>query len=333
VLAREPSAKTCSVFGFERVKHFNHIEFLCKLCFRGYHARIIRYVAGQVKYFLLEIFPKKNLDLSDFRVYNRRMQKPRPNASKPATVGPKICIIDIETSPNVVHTWGLFKQNIAPNQVQDYTRVISFAAKWLGDKSVEFYSEFHDGHREMIAEAHRILSEADVVVHYNGSEFDIPHLKREFLMYKMPPPAPFSEVDLIKVVKRHFRFMSNRLQHVCEQTGIGSKVKHGGQELWTGCLNGDARSWVKMREYNKHDTVLTEQLYKTLLPWIDNHPHVGLLTRSTEDSCNRCNSTKLEYRGFAYTKNGSYQRFRCTKCNGWGRCSKRFSKVNNSGIK
>lgn len=248
-------------------------------------------------------------------------------------VGPRICIIDIETSPGIAQVWGLFKQNISIGQLQEATRVISFAAKWHGEKNVMFFSEFHDGKEKMIREAHRILSEADIVVHYNGTSFDIPHLKREFWLLKMQPPAPFVEVDLLKAVKRHFRFMSNKLQHVCDQKGIGRKVDTGGHELWAKCMLGDRAAWSRMREYNKHDVVLTESLYDSILPWIDNHPHIGLANVVGRDSCNRCNSVNIQYRGFARTKSALYRRFQCGSCGGWGRESKRVGKVNTSGIR
>lgn len=246
---------------------------------------------------------------------------------------PRICIIDIETSPGIAQVWGLFKQNISINQLQEATRVISFAAKWHGEKGVSFFSEFHNGRKEMIQAAHRILSEADIVVHYNGSSFDIPHLKREFWLQKMQPPAPFLEVDLLKSVKRHFRFMSNKLQHICDQKGIGSKVDTGGHELWAKCMLGDRMAWSRMREYNIHDVELTESLYDSILPWIDNHPSVGLIAKNPEESCNRCGSSHLQYRGLAYTRSIAYRRFQCKECGGWGRASKGVSRVHTSGVK
>lgn len=169
------------------------------------------------------------------------------------------------------------------SQLQEATRVISFAAKWYGEDKVHFFSEFHDGRKKMLSAAHKILSEADIVVHYNGTSFDIPHLKREFWLSNINPPAPFIEVDLMRVIKRNFRFMSNKLQHVSEQAKIGSKASNDGHKLWTLCMLKDKSAWEKMKEYNKQDVVLTENLYKSLIPWIDNHPHVGLMLSKDGD--------------------------------------------------
>src|SRR6478752_6173831 len=103
----------------------------------------------------------------------------------------RILTIDIETSPNLAHVWQLWQQNVSLSQLQKAGEVMCFAAKWYGTEEVEYYSTFHDGKSEMLAEAYRLLEEADVVVHYNGVRFDIPHLNREFLEIGQTPPAPF----------------------------------------------------------------------------------------------------------------------------------------------
>ena len=87
-------------------------------------------------------------------------------------------IIDIETSPNLAYVWGLFKQNVALNQIEDTGEVISFAAKWRGEKKVHFASTYHDGKEGMLDSAHALLDEADVVIGYNSKGFDMKHLRR-----------------------------------------------------------------------------------------------------------------------------------------------------------
>ena len=75
--------------------------------------------------------------------------------------GPRILSIDIETSPVIAHAWGLFKQNIAINQIIERPRTLCFAAKFNDQKKVHFYSEFHDGADIMLHRAHELLSEAE----------------------------------------------------------------------------------------------------------------------------------------------------------------------------
>jgi rRNA maturation protein Nop10 len=244
---------------------------------------------------------------------------------------PKILTLDIETSPSVAHVWGLFKQTVSLSQLQEATKLISFAAKWRGQKPVLFYSDFHDGHEVMVQRAHDLIDQADVVVHFNGKTFDMPHLRREFIMAELPPPSPVKEVDLLQVVKANFRFVSNKLQHVSTQLGLAGKVSHTGHDLWVRCMAGDPKAWALMRKYNKGDVVLTEQVYDRLLPWIGSHPHVGLYVMEG-DRCQRCGSDQLIKRGQAYTPLGVFQQYRCEECKSWSRGGKRLAGVDIRGV-
>lgn len=232
----------------------------------------------------------------------------------------KILTLDIETSPHLGFFFGLFNQNFSLAQVEEWTRVICFAAKWYGDDEVLFFSDFHDGHEAMVQAAFDLLSEADVVVTYNGDGFDLKHLNREFLLLKLGEPAPYQSVDLWKVNKAKFKFGSTKLDHLAQQLGIGQKIKHAGFQLWIDVLNGLIEAWTKMREYNKEDVVLTEKAFDDLKGWIPNLPHAGLY-EEVEFSC-RCGSTNLEKRGFHYTQIGKYQRYKCNDCGRWPKSSK-----------
>lgn len=235
-------------------------------------------------------------------------------------------VIDIETRPATAEVWSLFKVTVSLNQLRDPGGVISFAAKWAGEKRVMFFSDFHNGHEEMVNAAWELLDQADAVVHYNGTSFDMPHLRREFLLAELPPPSPWKDIDLLRAVRSKFRFISSKLDNVSSELGIGSKVKHEGHSLWTACVAGDAKAWGRMRRYNKHDVVLTDQLYERLLPWLPGHPNVGLYS-GKPGCCPRCGSESVQRRGSAYTPLGTYAQVRCNDCGGWSRTGRRESTV------
>lgn len=252
----------------------------------------------------------------------------------------KILLIDIETSPNLAHVWGLFKQTVSLNQLMESGAVISFAAKWVGQKEVFFFSDFdkesgeltQEKHDEMILAAWELMDTADAIVHYNGSNFDMPILKGEFLKAELGPPAPWKDIDLCQVVKKQFRFTSAKLQYVLTHLGIGSKVSHTGHQLWVDCLKGDPKAWKLMEKYNRGDVIPMEQLYKRLLPWIKAHPNVNLYQGSI-DMCTNCGSSNLVKRGFAYTAMSTFQRLRCTDCGTWLRSNKRIDASTTTQVK
>ena len=237
---------------------------------------------------------------------------------------PRILVLDIETSPNIAYVWGLWDQNITPSQLVEPTRVLCWAAKWVGEKKMMYRSEHHDTREVMLDEIHHLLGEADVVVTYNGASFDIPHLNREFIEAGLTPPAPYKQVDLYLVVQRRFKFQSNKLEYVVPRVGAGSKLHNEGFGLWKKCLQGEGKAWATMRSYNLRDVEVTEALYKKLLPWIPNHPNAKLYDKTAE--CPSCGHGLLQCRGFARLRTGSYQRYQCQACGAWSRDTKRAGK-------
>jgi len=234
----------------------------------------------------------------------------------------KILALDIETAPNTAHVWGLFKQNIGINQIQQTGRVMCFAAKWVGEKTpLEFWSEHHSpSEAHMFMRAHELLDEADAVLSYNGKRFDMPTLNKEFIKFGFGPPSPYHHIDLLPVVRKQFRFTSNKLDHVLKELGLGQKVRHTGHEMWTQCMEGDDRAWRLMERYNKGDVVRLIKLYDFILPWIDNHPNFALYKDDpTRPTCTNCGSTKVHSRGEQKTKSYIYQRYQCNKCGTWMR--------------
>jgi DNA polymerase elongation subunit (family B) len=237
----------------------------------------------------------------------------------------RVLVIDIENSPNLAHVWSLWNNNVSLAQLQQAGQVISFAAKWLGEKQVIFKSDFHDGHEAMVAEAYRLINEADAVVGYNSQGFDMKHLNREFLEAGFPPPLPYKNIDLLHAVKKAFKFPSNKLDYVVQKLGIGAKTAHTGHVLWVKCMAGDAKAWALMKKYNIQDIKVTEKLYYRILPWIEKHPHVGMYMDTDHDRCPFCGSGALvlDSNSTAKAQVTTYDLYRCEGCGGVSRSTTR----------
>lgn len=231
---------------------------------------------------------------------------------------PRILTLDIETRPSEAYVWALWNQNITLNKLMRHGHVICFVAKWYGEKEPIFHSDHHDGHEQMIRRAWQLLDEADIVVTYNGVQFDIPHLQREFALAGMAPPRPWRNIDLLKTVRKEFNFISNKLENVVAELGVGKKMDNGGFDLWRDCINNDPKAWEKMRRYNERDVKITESLYNRLRPWIKNHPHMGLWQEMTSEVCPFCGSPMrlTNPSGVVRTAAQVYWGFTCTGCGG-----------------
>jgi DNA polymerase elongation subunit (family B) len=234
----------------------------------------------------------------------------------------RILLVDIETSPTSAAVWGLYGVNISINQIIKPGRTLCAAMKWLGEpeRKTVFVSSWTTGFDAMIQKIHDHLAEADAVVTYNGQKFDLPVLNREFLLAGLTPPSPSKSIDLYRTVRKQFKFVSNKLDFVCQQLGLGAKTHHKGMDLWTGVENGVKADQKTMEVYNKQDVFLLEKLYNRLLPWIPNHPSTVVHDRLTDaPRCPTCGSDKVQRRGYHVTKVARFHRLHCQDCGTWSR--------------
>jgi DNA polymerase elongation subunit (family B) len=242
--------------------------------------------------------------------------------------GPKILVFDIETCPNLGWFWGLFKQNIRPDQIKEPTRMICFAAKWLGEQKIIFRSEYHHGQEEMLTTLRALLDEADVTVTYNGDKFDIKRVRKEFRLHGMEQPSDFISVDLYKIIKRIEDWPSHQMGYIAEELGLSQKMKHHGFLLWREAMGdfGEERqrkAWNIMRRYNRQDLKPTEDLFyryeaNIVLPAAGLFAPAPLDLPPTPPCPNPlCQSTHVTRQGYKRTKTRRYPQYKCQTCGKW----------------
>jgi RNase_H superfamily len=233
---------------------------------------------------------------------------------------PRVLLWDIESSPNLGYIWGRWQQDVLRFE-QEY-HLLTIAWKWLGDRGVQvaglcdypLYAEDPENDYELVRLAHELFCEADIVIAHNGISFDTKKAQARMLVHGFPPPAPFKEVDTLRLARGHFAFNSNRLDDLCRALGLGHKRETGGFDTWLGCIQGDPAAWSKMKRYNKHDVVLLEKLYLRLRPWASRHPNLATIA-NRPDACPRCNSTKgMVARGYMNYGSTRRRRYQCSNC-------------------
>lgn len=231
----------------------------------------------------------------------------------------KILFLDIETSPATAYIWRLWDKFIPVDSLVTPGNTLCWAASWLGSDKVMFDSVHQNSEEEMLAGVYELINQADAVVHYNGTKFDIPTLNQGFLKHGFTPPSPIKQIDLLKTVRSRFRLMSNKMDYVAKFLGLEGKKAHKGMQLWKDCMAGDDKSWKVMEAYNKQDVRILKKLYKKLLPWIKGHPNVSLYKGSDKLSCSTCGSHRIHHRGYAHTNAQVYKRYVCLNCGTWNK--------------
>lgn len=243
-------------------------------------------------------------------------------------MSPRILVFDIETQRAVLETWDLWPKYIPIDNVLVPTRVLCFAAKFVGESKIKFHAAWDDDDTEafdkMIRKAWDLLDQADIVVGWNSDRFDVQYFNAAFGRLGMGPPSPYRSLDLIKVVKKSFAKgeLSMKLDWYSRQWLGDQKTHHEGLDLWREIRYGDdaqkRAAQRVMKKYNIHDVELTEQLFEKFKPW------TGINYALYEDRegaaiCTKCSSENIHRRGHFFTTAFKYQRYRCNDCGSWSR--------------
>lgn len=236
---------------------------------------------------------------------------------------PKICLLDIETSPIKAFAWEMFETNLS--HVIEPTFMLCFAYKWLGESKVHTralcdypgYKKDKINDKALLADLWDVLDRADVIVAHNGDSFDLKKTNARFIVHGMAPPTPYKSVDTLKIARQNFKFDSNKLDNIGRYLKVGKKLAHTGMHLWLGCMDGDPASWRMMKRYNAQDVRLLEAVYERIKPWAKNHPILTAITPRKQLSCPTCLSSDVISRGFNIAKFKKTPRFQCKGCGSW----------------
>lgn len=242
---------------------------------------------------------------------------------------PKILMLDIETAPISAHVWGLWKNNVGLNQIDNDWYILTWAAKWLGGEDVYYDAlPYHDTYKKependicLLENLAPLLEEADVVVAHNGKHFDIPKINARFLLQGISPPSPFKINDTLQVARKNFNLTSNKLDYLAQHLLGEGKDKHAdfiGHDLWMACIKGNKKAWKEMIDYNVKDVDLLERVYLALRPWDKQAANYGLYLEDTKPVCPKCGGA-MRKDGFHYTSVSKFQAYRCKDCGGWAR--------------
>ena len=237
----------------------------------------------------------------------------------------RILIFDIETSPIIGYTWGVWQTNVI-DILEDY-QILTVAWKWLGESKTyvigqDDFKDYKPGKLNdlhVVEKIHELFNEADVIVAHNGNSFDAKKCRARMAIHGMMPPAPYKQIDTKLEAKKLGGFTRNHLKHLASQLQTTEqKGDPGGFETWQGCLAGDKKSWMHMKKYNKKDVTTLEELYLKLLPWMTQHPNMNLLENKI-DACPKCGSYHIQSRGYQKSNVATYRRLQCCECGGWFR--------------
>lgn len=233
---------------------------------------------------------------------------------------PKILFFDIETTPMISYTWGRWQQNVSLEQTIQESYMLCWSASWMHSNEVfgdclTPYEAVAGNDTRIIESLWKLVDEADILVAYNGVDFDVKKINGMFFTHGLNPPSPYKVVDPCRVARAKFGFSSNKMDALAKYLGIPMKIGTD-FSLWKRCMNGSKEALDYMLEYNKKDVEILKQIYIKMLPYINNHPNVCNYSNGSM-SCTHCGEThnfeKLDNH-YYYTDVNKYQIYRCLTC-------------------
>ncbi len=237
----------------------------------------------------------------------------------------KVLVLDVETSPLIVYSWGIRDQNIGLSQIKEDSYIMAWTAKWLGESKLIYRDQRHakdmSDDKAILLDLWKLLDEADVVITQNGAAFDEPRVKARMMLHGMKPYSPVQHHDTYQQLKG-IGFTSHKLEYLtgkfCKKYKKLSHKAFPGMSLWHECLKGNIKAWNEMQKYNNYDVLSTEELYLNTRGW-SGKKAPKLFYNDDARLCKFCGEYKLTQRGYDRTVKKTYHRLQCQACGKWTR--------------
>lgn len=252
------------------------------------------------------------------------------------TKQPKILLLDIETSPIVGTFWRIgSKVSLSHENITKDWFIICWSARWLfsditmGECVTSKEAIDGDDHR-ILRILWGLLESADVLIGHNISGFDLPKINTRLMLNDIMPPSPSIVIDTLSAAKRH-AFSSNKLDYLGTLVTRKGKIKTD-YDLWKRCLRGDQDALDYMLRYCKEDSVLLEEVYLFIRPFLRSHPNFSLIADVKELTCGVCLHPGMVEIGNYYTGVNKFSSYRCPNCGAIARGRKTTLNKNQSKV-
>lgn len=205
----------------------------------------------------------------------------------------------------------------------DFGTILCIGYKWLGEKKPKIISitDFPNFKKdptddsEVVKAFYPILVEADILVTYFGTGFDVKYITSKLLEHRLEFLPNTPHVDLFYVVKGKMLLSRKSLQNTGLFLGCTAQKTPISGRIWKRAMCGHRASIKYIETHCASDVNLTEEVYMRLRPLVRQHPR-----RAGLGDCRVCGGDKLQLRGrYVAVTGGEQSRIYCRACGAWGR--------------
>jgi DNA polymerase III epsilon subunit-like protein len=234
---------------------------------------------------------------------------------------PKILFLDIETTADIVATFGRFKVNIGESNIVQQGNQVATAV-WKFKDSNEImggYSEFTNyeisehSEKQLLTDLVEAISESDIVVIHNA-RFDLGTIQHRMLHYGMGRLPSVKVIDTLMISRKYLKLRSNKLDSITKYFGLSNKLENSGINLWIKVQQGDVEAREQMLEYNIGDVRALEDVYDKFVA-LNQGVNLSVYTRLDQKACTSCGSTNVQHTGRNVTTGVSmFDEYECSDC-------------------
>jgi len=236
---------------------------------------------------------------------------------------PRILFYDIETTPLKAYVWGLGKQVVRHNQLDNMFKnwgIICITYCWNDNKKAECIDWGYEEQdtSKVVYEFGKIIAQADHVIGKNNKRFDDKMLNAARMLHDMegfPQWMKYTD-DLEKQMRKYFRLPSYSLDFISGHFGLGGKIKMEFQD-WIDIVektpNG-LKAFNKMLKYGKKDVEDTRTLWNKISKHFEPRFNVARFF-DRPMACKQCGSCKIHInKTHRVEGNVKYKEYKCNEC-------------------
>ena len=251
---------------------------------------------------------------------------------------PRMAILDIETSHDILASFGLKEQYHSPENILADWYIICARWKWHGGSKIygscvlddmkRFKKDCADDY-VVVKDMYDLFSDVDVVIGHNVKTFDWRKFYARLMYYRMKPlPAPIF-IDTLKESRKLIAPSSHSLKHLSRYYNLTPKMEPS-RGMGLKILKGDIAATKECYKYCGGDIKTTEEFFDLIAPHLINSPLNHNLWRADGiDCCVSCGGEHLTAStGARTTRTGRYRRWQCQDCGKYMQAKKAFKTTN-----
>lgn len=221
----------------------------------------------------------------------------------------KVLFLDLET----------YGHDFAANM--GYITVSSY--KWLDENKVHTitrknpsqWTKTPENDKDICKQTADVIASADVVVTWNGIQFDYKFLQARMLHWGLGGLKYAGHEDLLMTARKRLGMRPRSLEEVGRFLGCKEVKQKVPKEVWLAVGRGDPKALKVWMSRCESDVRLLEEIYHILGPLSVTHPNVS--GADSDKACSFCGENKLIKQGIKRALRHYRQNYQCNKCHKW----------------